>query len=106
MAGNRTAHVVPSDSKKSFTSATATEREHALCGAALGVRSGLPVDRNRLADLANQGDLCPDCRSALRDRGITLPMTDGGFSEVCDQCGRHVAVAGHDPDCPEGDGDD
>lgn len=21
------------------------------------------------------------------------------FHEVCDHCGRHIAVAGHDPDC-------
>jgi len=29
--------------------------------------------------------------------------TDGGidsFHDVCDECGRHVAVAGHNPDCP------
>jgi len=23
-----------------------------------------------------------------------------GFNEVCDECSRHVAVAGHNPDCP------
>lgn len=30
-------------------------------------------------------------------------MTDP-FFEVCESCGRHIAKAGHDPDCPE-DGD-
>lgn len=28
------------------------------------------------------------------------------YSEVCDECGRHVFVAGHDPDCPNADTDD
>lgn len=27
-------------------------------------------------------------------------MSNGGFDEVCDECGRHVVKAGHDPDCP------
>lgn len=27
-------------------------------------------------------------------------MTDK-FHDVCEECGRHIAVAGHDPDCPE-----
>lgn len=22
------------------------------------------------------------------------------FHDVCEECGRHIAVAGHDPDCP------
>jgi hypothetical protein len=29
-------------------------------------------------------------------------MTDI-FSKVCEECGRQVAKAGHDPDCPNQD---
>ena len=32
--------------------------------------------------------------------------TDGGFGEVCGECGRHIVKAGHSPDCSRNDNDD
>lgn len=30
-------------------------------------------------------------------------MNDDPFFEVCEECGRHIVKAGHDPDCPNAD---
>lgn len=89
LAGKGTAHVVAGDAKKSFALVGATEREHALCGAALGVRSGVALDRNRLADLDDRGALCSECRSELVHRGVTLPATDGGGRNGDSRTGRY-----------------
>ena len=29
-----------------------------------------------------------------------------GFPEECDECGRRIAITGHDRDCPNREGDD